>query len=59
MEYHEGYRNHKEIHLSLDALDIARLQELCEQARKAAATLKASIPGPSAVPWEDDDDDED
>ena len=54
LEYHEGYRRHKEIHLSLDARDIETLRAICEQAEQATATLKASIPGPSAVPWEND-----
>lgn len=54
LEYHEGYRRHRELNLSLDAGDIARLHELCEQAEQAAATLKAILPGPSAAPWEDD-----
>jgi hypothetical protein len=56
LEYHEGYRRHKEISLHLDAGDIAMLRECCDEAERAAATLKANISGPSAVPWEIEDD---
>jgi hypothetical protein len=53
LEYHAEYRRHKEVHLSLDAGDITRLRSLCDQAEQAASTLKATITGPSASPWED------
>jgi hypothetical protein len=56
LDYHEGYRRHKEISLHLDAGDISMLRIFCDEAEQAAATLKASISGPSAVPWETEDD---
>jgi hypothetical protein len=54
LDYHEGYRNHKEVHLNLDADDLAMLRVLCEEAEQAAETLRASINGPSAYRGEDE-----
>ncbi len=52
LEYHAGYRQHREIELVFDADDIEHLMGLCLQAEEQARAMKVNISGPSGLPFE-------